>query len=85
MFIDASQTGDTPKTAMQAEAEAAESLKSDDGAPGQTSEAETDYEQSEKSHDPQSDVEAEFTPSDSSETPEQSTEVCSVSLIRANQ
>lgn len=77
MVTDTSQTGDTPKNAMQAEADAAESPKSDVGAPGQTSEAETDNEQSEKSHDdtPQSDVEAEPAPP---ETPEQSTEVRSV-------
>ena len=79
MVTDASQTGDTPKNTMQAEADAAESPKSDDGAPGQTSEAETDNEQSEKSHDDtQSDVEAESTPPDSSEAPEQSAEVRSI-------
>ncbi|KAN0139833.1 hypothetical protein V8E53_002495 [Lactarius tabidus] len=64
-------TQDAPKEAAQAEADAAESPKSDDGAPGQTSEAETANEQSEKPDDgtPQSDAEGE-----SSETPEQSTE-----------
>jgi hypothetical protein len=81
MVTEASQTQDAPKEAAQAEADAAESPKSDDGAPGQTSEAETANEQSEKPDDgtPQSDAEGE-----SSETPEQSTEVGYVSLTRAN-
>jgi hypothetical protein len=74
-------TQDAPKEAAQAEADAAESSKSDDGAPGQTSEAETANEQSEEPDDgtPQSNVEPK-----SSETPEQSIEVRSASLTRAN-
>lgn len=83
MVTEASQTQDSPKEAAQAEADAAESPKSDDGAPGQTSEAETEIEQSEKPHDgtPQTDEEA---PPDLSEAPEQSTEVRSILLTRAN-
>ena len=45
------QTQDSPKEAAQAEAEAAESTKYDDGAPGQGSKAETDHEQIDKPHD----------------------------------
>jgi hypothetical protein len=45
-----SQEQDAPKEAAQTEVEAAESTKFDDGAPGQTSEAETDHEQKEKPH-----------------------------------
>lgn len=69
-------TQDAPKEAAQAEAEAAESPKSDDGAPGQTSEAETNHEQSEKPHDgtPQGDEDAKQPPPDLSEAPEQSTQ-----------
>lgn len=44
------QTQDAPKEAAQAEAEAAESAKYDDGAPGQDSGAETAREQTEKPH-----------------------------------
>jgi hypothetical protein len=81
MVTEAPQTQDAPKEAAQAEADAAESSKSDDGAPGQTSEAETANEQSEEPDDgtPQSNVEPK-----SSETPEQSIEVRSASLTRAN-
>ncbi|KAI9512375.1 hypothetical protein F5148DRAFT_1162839 [Russula earlei] len=39
------ETQDAPKEAAQAEAQTAESTKYDDGAPSQTSEAETDHEQ----------------------------------------
>ncbi|KAH9065456.1 hypothetical protein EDB87DRAFT_1679925 [Lactarius vividus] len=69
-------TQDAPKEAAQAEAEAAESPKSDDGAPGQTSEAETNHEQSEKPHNgtPQGDEDAKQPPSDLGEAPEQSTQ-----------
>ena len=49
MVTEVSQTQDAPKEAAQAEVDAAaESPTSDDGAPGQTSEAETEIEQSEK-------------------------------------
>ncbi|KAI0300321.1 hypothetical protein BC826DRAFT_992682 [Russula brevipes] len=41
---------DAPKEAAQAEVESTESTKYDDGAPGQTSEAETDHEQIDKPH-----------------------------------
>jgi hypothetical protein len=44
------QTQDAPKEAAQAEAEAAESTKYDDGAPGQDSGAETAREQIVKPH-----------------------------------
>ncbi|KAI9443176.1 hypothetical protein H4582DRAFT_2054246 [Lactarius indigo] len=64
------------KEAAQAEADAAESPKSDDGAPGQTSEAETDQEHSEKPHAGtlQGDEDANQRPPDLGEAPEQSTQ-----------
>ncbi len=86
MVTEASQTQDAPKEAAQAEADVAESPKSDDGAPGQTSEAETDHEQSEKPHAGtlQGDEDAKPPPPDLSEAPEQSTQVHFVSLALVN-
>jgi len=43
-------TQDAPKEAAQAEVETAESTKFNDGAPGQTSDAETDHEQKTRPH-----------------------------------
>jgi hypothetical protein len=66
IVTEVSQTQDAPKEAAQAEADATvESPTSDDGTLGQTSEAETEIEQSEKPQagTPQSDEEAKVTTS----------------------
>jgi hypothetical protein len=82
-----SQTQDAPKEAAQAEIEAAESTKFDDGAPGQTSEAETDHEQKEKPHaEPkkgtlQDDQDSEPRPTDLGEAREQTMKVRLLHLI----
>ncbi|KAI9465534.1 hypothetical protein BJY52DRAFT_1183625 [Lactarius psammicola] len=67
-------TQDAPKEAAQAEADAAESPKSDDGALGQTSKAEADHEQIEKPHAGtlQGDEDVKPPPPDLSEAPEPS-------------
>ena len=82
-----SQTQDAPREAAQAEADAIEPPKSDDGAPGQTSEAEINHEQSEKPHagTPQGDEDVKPPPPDLSEAPEESTQVRFVSSIPTNQ
>jgi hypothetical protein len=75
------QTQDSPKEAAQAEDEAAESAKFNDGAPGQTSEAEMDHEQKTRPHaEPkkgtlQSDVDTESRPTDLGKAREHTTKV----------
>jgi hypothetical protein len=72
---------DSPKEAAQAEVESAQSTKFDDGAPGQTSEAETDHEQKEKPHaEPkkgtlQDDQDTESRPTDLGKARQQTTKV----------
>ena len=82
MVTEASQTQDAPKEAAQAEADAAESPKSDDGALGQTSKAEADHEQIEKPHAGtlQGDEDVKPPPPNLSEAPEPSPQVRFVSL-----
>lgn len=87
MVPEVSQTQDGPKEAAQAEADAAEPSKSDDGAPGQTSESDTDDKQSEKPHDgtPQEGEDAANPPPpDLSEAPEESSQVFFLSSTRTN-
>ncbi|KAI0269793.1 hypothetical protein BC834DRAFT_863391 [Gloeopeniophorella convolvens] len=76
--IEQAVRSNAPKEAAQAEAENAEATKYDNGAPGQTSEAETDHEQKEKPHDEpkkgtlQSDEDTQPQPTDLSKAREQS-------------
>ncbi|KAI0004558.1 hypothetical protein BJV74DRAFT_808124 [Russula compacta] len=86
-------TQDSPKEAAQAEAESAESAKSDDNAPGQASEAETETnsEQVKKPHaEPekdraQDDKDAQSRPTDLGEARKQTTQVSAPKEAAASQ
>lgn len=79
-----SQTQDGPKEAAQAEADAAEPSKSDDGAPDQTSESDTDDKKPHDGTPKEGEDAANPPPPDLSEAPEESSQVCFLSSTRTN-